>query len=407
MYFVPLSTLYISNWKLLVKKQNRSVMKTSNWVSNRNIRRVSAGIATAIVVTLTGVAPAAAQAKPLETTAGWKAACENSPGNRVVLTEDITISLGATASSPIQINTPCTIDMINDAELQVDKVGLSFAGPLTINGGAKGGLAMQEAIITAPSVTLNLTGDEGYLRTSFSRINASAGDLNINFGRLGKVEMFRYRTFGTFGNVTNGTLFASGSMNVKAGELFNLSMNESVIYGGANMTIDVSGTEANLKAENTSFQGLTGNLLIIGRGAKTNAEFSNSTLRSGTDMDVVAGSTESNIKFSNVRSTVGGRAQVYTAGAKGNVNMSNSPTQAGTGIFISAIGAESNLIVENSEFSAATPVRFVSGALGKTVVVNSRITGTGLVDIQTNRAAGGVCEALQNRITAPQQQICP
>jgi hypothetical protein len=381
------------------------LQKSVSWKS-RSATFAMGLVAATLAFSLTPHA-ASAQSKPLETTAGWKQACETSPGNRVVVTEDITISMGATASSPEQITTGCVIEMINDADVQLDKVGLSFAGPVTILGGLKSGLAMQEAYVTAPSISLNLPGDESFIRTSFSRLNASAGDLTINLGRIAKLELFRYRTAGTFGNVTNGTFFATGNLKITAGERFNLAMVEAVMYGGASLTIETNGFETNLKAENTSLEGRTGSMTIIGRGGKMSGEFSNSTLRAGGDLDVVAGSTESNLNFSNVQTRAGARVQLYTAGAKGNVNVSNGSVQAGQGIFVSAIGAEGSVNVENGSYSGGNPTRFVTGAQGKTLVKGATITSSGLVDIQTDRAAGGVCEALENRITAPTQQLCP
>jgi hypothetical protein len=355
--------------------------------------------------------PGVCQPKPLETTAGWKTACETSPGNRVVLDQDTTVNVGASASAPLQVTTGCTIEMINDAEITFDKVGLSFAGPLTISGGFKSGVAMQEASLAAPSVNISLPSDEGYIRTSFSRIDATAGDMTVTLGRIAKMELFQYRFRigpggpGTGG--TNGTFAASGNLTVSAGDKLSATMNESVFLAGGSVTFNGNGAESELKVENSAMQATAGNLLVILRSPKSKLEAGNSALRAGADLDFATGQSESGVNLSNVTVNAGARVQIYGAGNKSEVKLSNGSVNAGGGIFISAAAGstEGSLSVENGAYNATTPIRFITGAQGKTIVKDARITGTGLVDINT-APGSGVCEALGNRITAPQQQLC-
>ena len=68
-------------------------------------------------------------------------------------------------------------------------------------------------------------------------------------------------------------------------------------------------------------------------------------------------------------------------------------------------GYTGSLKVEGVGITATTPVRIVTGAQGKTIANNNRVTATGSVDFSSDPISG-LCEAVGNSITAPTQRIC-
>ncbi len=360
----------------------------------------------ALLVLATLPLMASAQVNPLSTTAGFKAACERNPGNVVQITTDMAVNQGYPSGYPERVNTGCTIVLVGDSEIQFDKVGLAFAGPLVITGGSKTGVAMQQAGLSAPSVRMDFSGDEGYLRTSFSRIDATAGDVNITLGRIGQMELFNYITGGV--PLTRATIAATGLVNITAGERLSASMNEVGIVAGGDLRFTATGSESSLKLENSGFLTYRGNLAVMMLGAKSKLEAGNSNLLAQfANIEVMLAQAESGMSLSNMTVNAVGSTQLVTAGTKSELGISNGTIRAGGGIFLSAAAGstEGSLKVEGVGMSATTPVRLVTGVQGKTVANNNRIGGTGLVEFST-APGSGLCEAVGNIITAPTQSIC-
>jgi hypothetical protein len=367
--------------------------------ATRTLRHILTFAALTLAVT-----QAYAQNDPRSTTAGFKAACE-AAGNRVVLNQSLTVNTGYTAGYPEQVTTGCRVELTNGAELVFDRVGLQFAGPLTIVGGSKSGVAMQESSLAGTTVNVSLTGDEGFIRTSFSRIDATTGNMTVALGTGAKMELFRYR-YG-IASRTNSTFYAAGALSITAGSKLSGSMNEVGLTAGGNISVRGNGAESELKYENSGSWSQTGSVSFVMAGARSKAEMSNSSFRGAGNVDVAMGQSESGLSLSNTTVTSGATAQVYVAGSKSELSLSNGSIVATGAVLISAAagGTEGSLKAENVGISAGTPVRMVTGALGKTTAVQNRITGTGLVQIISDPSSGS-CEAILNRITAPQQQIC-
>jgi hypothetical protein len=346
-----------------------------------------------------------AQVDPLTTTAGFKAACE-APGNRVRITTDMAVNSGLSAGYPERVRTGCTIELVGDSEIQFDKVGLAFAGPLVITGGSKTGVSMQYASLAGTSVAIRLSGTEGYLRSEFSRIDATAGNLDVTLGSTSNVEMVNYITGGV--PLTRATLAATGNLSVTGGAKMVTSLKEVGLVAGRNLSLRSTGSESELKIDDTGVLSFGGNISILMQGSKSKLEGSNSALTAQAgDVDIATSQTESGIGLSNVTTSSTGRTQVYGAGSLSNVGISNGSMTAGTGMFVSASAGSDlgNLKVEGTRVSAGTPMLFVTGSNGNTIVVGATLTSAGLLDIATG--AGGKCEALGNRITAVTQQVCP
>ena len=360
----------------------------------------------AAIALLGAHAVATAQVNPLSTTAGLKAACERNPGNVVRITTDMSVSEGARALSPERVNTGCRIELVGDSEIQFDKVGLAFAGPLVITGGRMTGVAMQEASLAGTSVSLSLSGDEGYLRALSSRIDATAGNLTVSMGRIAKMEMMGFITSGV--PLTGATLVATGAVTVSAGDKLSASFNEVGIIAGTDLRLTGTGMETELKLDNSTLLSYRGNVAVALLNTKSKLEAGNSsiTARSGS-VDLTLGQPESGMNLSNVAVSSKKNTQIYAAGSRSEVGLSNGTVAAGGGVFISAAAGSTDggLKVEGVGITASTPVRIVTGAQGKTIANNNRVTATGSVDFSSDPISG-LCEAVGNSITAPTQRIC-
>jgi hypothetical protein len=358
--------------------------------------------AIALTTLLLGLAPTAfGQVNPLSTVAGLKAACETSPGNVVRITTDMAVNV----NGPGAVSTGCTLELVGDSEIQFDKVSMSFAGPFAITGGTKTGLQLQHAVLSAPSVSIRLTGDEAYVKSEFSRIDATAGDLELQLGRIGKMELMYNVTAGV--PLTRATLAATGALRISAGDKLSAAMKEVGLVAGTTLSFTGTGSESELKLDDTGVLSFGGSVSILMLGGKSKFEASNASLTArGGDLDLAMGQAESGLKLSNVTTSSAGRTQVYAAAARSEVGISNGSMVAGSGMFLSAAaGAEfGSLKVENGAFRSGTPMRLVTGASGKTTVIGATLNSDGLLDIATGM--GGVCEALGNRVTAVTQQVC-
>jgi hypothetical protein len=365
--------------------------------------RLHVALATAAMLCV--AAPAFAQLDPLSTTAGLKAACETRPGNVVALANSITVSVGYPAGYPEQVASGCTIALSNGAEIQFDKVGLAFAGPLVITGGTKSGLAMQEASLAAPAVRLTFSGEEGFLKTSFSRIDATAGDLLLTLPGTSKMELFNYRTGGA--PLTRATLAASGALTITTGAKLSASMVEVGLVSGGDLGFTSNSFESEFKFENSGLLSFNGNATLRMNGSKSKFEFSNASLRAPAgNLTMLTAFNESSISLSNVAVEAGASLRVDGQGTLSSVEVSNGSMVAGGTLVVAAAATlgTSSLKIDNGGYRAGTPIRFISGPNGKTGVYGAAVTGSGLVEVSTG--AGGACEALGLRVTAPSPSLC-
>lgn len=363
-----------------------------------------------IPMTLMALAAGMAQAqlKPLETTAGWKTACETSPGNRVQLREDITVSVGFPADSPEMVNSACIIELVGDAEIQFDKIGLRFAGPLTITGGSKTGIAVQEATLAAPTVSVQLSGLEGYMQLNRARIDALVGDLSLQFGNITKLEWFQSRLAGS--PSTAATLSAAGRIRVTAGSLMTASMKETVLAGRAGIVWQTTGEGAELKSDSSEWKAPAGSIAVNFGAARSKSEIGFSSFDARDGVAIAFARDETDLKLIRSSMQSDGPLQLTASGSKAGIGITagqfggaSFQIAAGTG----AGAVEGNVSVEMIDLATAGNVSLVTGAIGKTVVKGSLLQSGSAVEIRSNPAAGGVCEAVENRITAPLTSICP
>jgi hypothetical protein len=350
-----------------------------------------------------------AQPKPLETAAGWKTACETSPGNRVILDQDITVSPqnGALAVSA-DVVSGCVIELRNDASLQLDRTTFKFGGALIIVGGVNTELAMDRAEVTAPSVDVTLAGEGNQVRMKESRINArQGGNLNLTLGSISKMEISgQRRNYEGNATSTNAALYAEGDLNITVGTRFAGSMGEGNLFANRNLNVRSTGGEIEMKFENVVTYAPKGAVAITIGGGKSKLEYSNAPFTAGTDVDVVMNGAETSMSFSNSSINAKAFVELHASGEKGSVKVSNGYINA-PGAFLATAGmsaAYGEVMVEGATITGGTSVGFASGSQGSTLIKSSSLNST--ASVTATAGAGGKCEAVSNRVTSPSFSIC-
>lgn len=349
--------------------------------------------------------PAAAQVHPLSTTAGLKAACEGNAGNVVVISSDITVNIGYPADSPQPVSTGCRIELTADADIQFDKVGLAFAGPLVIVGGAKSGLQMQEASLAGRSVLVQFTNVEGSVKMEYSRIDATAGNLDLRFESFSKIEIVGSRTAGA--PLSRAALAATGNIGIAPTRLHTAVYKDTGIVAGGTIAVTAPGSDISIGFENSGAYAYNGDIRLDLAFNRNKVEINNATLTAAAgQVSLVTRGAESLISASNTAVRAGTSVQVNSMGPKGEVKVGNGSIAAGGSILLEGATAnfDGTLLVENVQISGGGDIRLLSGLRGKTVVSGNRITGAGLVQAATR--TWGVCEAKDNQVTAPLIQLC-
>jgi hypothetical protein len=349
--------------------------------------------------------PAAAQVNPLSTTAGLKAACESSAGNVVVISSDIAVNIGFPANSPQQVSTGCRIELTAGADIQFDKVGLAFAGPLVITGGAQSGLQMQEASLAAPNVLVQFTNVEGAIKMEYSRIDAAAGNLDVRFGPTSNLEVIGSRTAGA--PLSRAAFVATGNVSIAPTRLHTAMYKDTGIVAGGTISVTAPGSDISIGFENSGAYAYNGDIRLDLAFNRNKVEISNASLTAVTgQVSLVARGVESLISASNAAVQAGTSVHVTSMASKGEVKVSNGSIVAGGSILLEGVTAsfDGTLLVENVQISGGGDIRLLTGFRGKTMVFGNRINGAGLVQAATK--TWGVCEANNNQVTAPLAQLC-
>jgi hypothetical protein len=289
-------------------------------------------LAVAIASALSGVV--LAQVDPLTTTAGFKAACEK-PGNTVRITTDFTVNAGYRAGYPEQVATGCTIELVGDSEIKFDNVGLKFADPLVILGGDKTGVALQRASLAGTSVVIDLIGVEHSIKTEFSRIDATAGNLEINVGDIAKMELMGSITGGV--PLTRAALAATGNLSVSGGQKLTIGLKEVGLASGQLLSITARGAESEVLLDDSPALSFTGGIAFAVQGVKSKFNMSNGGITArGGDISITAAQGESGIALSNVMTNSSANTVVSGSGFKSDVGISNARSTAGGSLVVSA-----------------------------------------------------------------------
>lgn len=350
--------------------------------------------------------PAAAQVDPLSTTGGLKAACEGNAGNVVVISSDIAVNVGYPADSPQQVNTGCRIELTAGADIQFDKVGLAFAGPLVITGGAQAGLQMQEASLAARSVRVQFTNVEGSVKMEYSRIDATAGNLDLRFESSSKVEIVGSRTAGA--PLSGAALAATGDVGIAPTRLHTAVYKDTGIVAGGTIAFTAPGSDISIGFENSGAYAYNGDIRLHLAFNRNKVEIHNASLTAAVgQVSLLTRGTDSLLSASDTALQAGTSVQVTSTGPKGEVKVGNGSIVAGGSILLDGASAnfDGTLLVDNVQISGGGDIRMLTGYRGKTMVFGNRITGAGLVQAATK--TWGVCEANNNQVTAQVAQLCP
>lgn len=351
-------------------------------------------------------ASASAQVDPLSTTAGLKAACEASAGKAIVISSDTTVNIGYPADSPEPVRTGCRIELKGGATIQFDKVGLAFAGPLVIAGDTKSGLQMQEASLAGARVLLELTASENSIKMEYSRVEATAGHLDLRMGTGAKIEVVGARGAGV--PLPRAAFAASGDIGLASSSRYSAVFKDTGMVAGGTIAMTAAGLESSVGFENSVAQATRGDIRFDLTSSKSKLETGNAgfTAAAGSVSLAIRGS-ESVLKASNTALAAGGSAQILSAAPKTEVHVGGGSIVAGGGILLEAYtaGFDGTLSVNEVQMNGGGNVDMLTGLRGKTMVFGNRIAAAGTVRAATD--TWGVCEASSNQVAAHGVQLCP
>ncbi len=350
---------------------------------------------------------AMAQATTISTTAQLKAACETGLNRTVRFSIDAQINAGGTPSAPEQVNGSCRIELLNGADLKLDKVGLNFSGPLTIVGSGQAGVAMQESTLAASSVVINFASATGsYVSGQESRIDATVGNLNISFGVDSKLELFGARVGGA--QLSNAALAAAGAINVSSGLKHGAVLMNTALVAGTNVRMVWNGPDSDLKLEDSSAHAMGGNVVFNFVSARSKFETKGSSLKAPLgDVTVALRGGYSSMKAYDMVFQAGNALQIFGVSGATDLELNTATLTAGGAILLSssALNASvSTLDVSKATIRGGNSIRFTAGSQAKLVVKDSDIAGTDLVEASVY--FNSVCEVQNNVIVAPRQFIC-
>jgi hypothetical protein len=212
-------------------------------------RTATALAAVALLVAL----PDRAHAQAAPTPAQFIESCRNNPGNTVVLTQGTKFQTGF-AGTTFSTPTGCTVVLAPGASFELDTLTMRFGGPVVVQGNDKGKIVIDKATLTAPSITLNLTGFEGQFQFNEGQLTASTGALRIQFGDKGFMEV------NNSGRWYQPRLRAQRDvLSISAGAFFNATIVQSGLQGARGIGFARNGSDSGVKIE--------GSDLLVSSGA--------------------------------------------------------------------------------------------------------------------------------------------
>jgi hypothetical protein len=346
-----------------------------------SIRRAAKPTAVAFAAALCGIANAQSI-----TPAQFIQACRVNPGNTVVLTEQTkfqTTFTGTTFATP----TGCTVVLAPGASFELDTITMNFGGAFVVQGGEKAKVALDKATLTAPAVTLSLTGFEGQFTMNEARLTTT-GNLALQFGQKGLMEVKNS------GGWYQPRLAARGQLSLSAGAFFSGSVVQSGLQGAAGVQIALNGTDSNLMLENSD--------VLVSSGASSGGVYT-------TGPFSVTGSA-SKVSFSAINVNLmeaSGNITMALNGAESKLGLKSLRSQTGSQrISLTAMGTKSEVNVESVLMYGIPEVIIESGAQGSTTVGGSPNTINSAQLIRARAGLGGSCSVNPQGLSAPTLQIC-
>lgn len=386
---------------MMTLKPNRSVLASTS-------ARLVGGIAVALA--MLGATPAIAS--HLVTTADLRSACQTNPGHVVVLDHAVKIFDGARPPSTELVGSGCTIHIGPGAKLEIERVSMTFAGPLVVESPDKAEVKMSMSFLSAPSVNVNLTGAGSAMETTLSGIHATTGDLLITMGNESKLIVLERLLPGP-----SEALAAATTVRIHGGHKFTGQLNEMGISAPQGITIAITGDEGLLKVEQVFFTAAQGSIAISASGTKGQLEMSESNLRFGNMLSIRLAGADSLVGLK--QTSAGGASDTQDAPGglvieSGSGSAENGKIQASEVSFFnvasitllgSSMGLKGGLKLEKSRISASKAIVLETGAQGVTEVKeNSGGAGT---TFRVATGLGGNCIGTPNSFFAPMMQICP
>ncbi len=342
----------------------------------------------------------AASAQTMSSTAELKLACETSPGNVVTLTNNTQISTGPQAPATEVVNTKCTIVLAPQVTFEASQVSMTFNGPLSIQASTEGRALFLESSFAARSVTVAL-GNLGDLLVERSLLRSTVGGIAITSGVESSVDVR--------GPLPGGGLVSNQGVSISGGQKFFGALTDAEVRANANVTVNLSGAEAQFISTTSTINSANGAINIVGSGEKSFAEFKLGAVATGRNgVNVTLSGTESTINASQFNfSSATAVVFLRTGGSKGAVTLAMGTIASGTVTTIqsSLTGAEGKAVLQDATVNAGGNFRVETGSLGNSEVLDSSLTSNTLARIATG--AGGSCKSQNNIINAPAQQICP
>jgi hypothetical protein len=305
----------------------------------------------------------------------------------VVLTQVTTLQ-GAFPGSTTTTATGCTVVLGSGASLDFSTLTMRFGGPFVVQGGDGARVSLQQATVTAPTVSLQLTGSDGQFLMNESRLAATGGALSLQFGDKGFMEVKNS------GGWYQPRLSARGRLNLSAGANFNGNIVQSGIQGARGIVMAFNGAESAMKIENTD--------MLVSSGAPSGGTYTNGPFQ-------VTGSAAKQ-SFEIIQSNLmeaGAAVTIALNGSESKLGLSRLTSQTGSQrIAITALGSLSEVKVENVLLYGNPDVIIEAGAQGSVTVANSpgSITATNL--IRARAGLGGSCSVSPQGLSAPTVQIC-
>jgi hypothetical protein len=350
---------------------------------------------------------------PLATPQDLKVACENSPGNIVMVNQSSTVSLPIYPSVPLQINCPCTIVLGNEATLAFELSNIQFAGPFTVQSAGKGEVKVIKSSIKSPSVSFSLGGNNSSLSTSESLLQALTGNISVTLGELANMELY-----GRLSSSTAYGLLSAGVISINAGPQFSGSITDIGISGTQGIQIGASGFEPKLKAENVSLLALQGSVEIIANSPKGTLEMMETDFRFQNSANIHFGGEDASLKIAETTfwgptydiPATGGITIVAGSGNANNTKIEMVEVIArninGNFSVTSSVDAEKgNVKMEKSAMTINGELIFRTGRLGSTEVKENALRSSTKITIQAGM--GGSCISQPNRILeAPVIEAC-
>jgi hypothetical protein len=314
-------------------------------------------------------------------------ACRKSPANTVVLREQTKFQTSFEGTT-FQTPTGCTVVLAPGASFDLDTITMQFGGPFVVQASGSGGVVLDKATLRATSVALNLTGFEGKFQMNTARLAATTGDVAIQFGEKGFMEIK------DSGRWYQPRLTARGRLSIAAGASFTGSIIQSGLQGTTGISFAFNGADSGLKIEGSDLlltsgasngaPYITGPFTVTGTAPKVGFEMINVNLMEATQAVTVAlNGAESKLGWMQVRSQTSSRR-----------------------ISLTAMGEKGEVKVENALMYGLPEVVIESGAMGSVSVTNSPGSITASQLIRVRAGLGGSCSASTQGLIAPVLQVC-